>query len=105
MIRGFWFVAGAGAGIYASLRARRLAEAVTPDGLRDRAAGLRRGAMLFGEEVRAGMVERETELRDRLAVPGPRALPRGVGAGEAHRPTELTSTELTTTELTERDLT
>ena len=76
MRRGFWFVAGAGAGVYVMIRARRAAEAFTPDGLRDRAAGLGVGAHLFAEEVRAGMVERETDLRTRLglaldAVEGP----------------------------------
>jgi hypothetical protein len=68
MRRGFWFVAGAGAGVYVMIRARRAAEAFTPDGLRDRAAGLGVGAHLFAEEVRAGMVERETELRARLGL-------------------------------------
>jgi len=73
MRRGFWFVAGAGAGVYVMIRARRAAEAFTPDGLRDRAAGLGVGAHLFAEEVRAGMAERETELRERLglALDGP----------------------------------
>jgi hypothetical protein len=71
--RGFWFVAGAGAGVYVMVRARRAAEALTPDGLRDRVAGLGVGAHLFAAEVRTGMVERETELRERLglALDGP----------------------------------
>lgn len=68
MRRGFWFVAGAGAGVYAMVRARRAAEAFTPDGLRDRVAGLGVGAHLFAEEVRVGMAERETELRERLGL-------------------------------------
>jgi len=66
--RGFWFVAGAGAGVYVMVRARRAAETFTPDGLRDRVAGLGVGAHLFAEEVRAGMTERETELRERLGL-------------------------------------
>jgi hypothetical protein len=66
--RGFWFVAGAGAGVYVMIRARRAAETFTPDGLRDRVAGLGVGAHLFAEEVRAGMSERETELRERLGL-------------------------------------
>ena len=36
MRRGLWFVAGAGAGVYAMVRGRRAAEAFTADGLRDR---------------------------------------------------------------------
>jgi hypothetical protein len=92
MIRGFWFVAGAGAGIYATVRARRLAQALTPEGLSDRVAGLRLGAQLFGEEVRTGMAEKETQLRDRLTpvLHGPPAL----GA-----PTDIT------VDAAERDLT
>jgi hypothetical protein len=66
--RGFWFVAGAGAGVYVMIRARRAAETFTPDGLRDRVAGLGVGAHLFAEEVRVGMAERETELRERLGL-------------------------------------
>jgi hypothetical protein len=73
-------VAGAGAGVYAVVRARRAAEAFTPEGLRDRVAGLTVGAQLFADEVRTGMAERETELRARLrlGVDGPLQL----GAGE-----------------------
>jgi hypothetical protein len=77
--RGFWFVAGAGAGVYVVIRARRAAEAFTPEGLRDRVAGLSVGAHLFAEEVRTGMAERETELRERLGlgVDGPLQLAPG----------------------------
>ena len=76
MRRGFWFVAGAGAGVYVMVRARRAVESFTPEGFRDRVAGLNVGAHLFAEEVRAGMTERETELRERLgmALDGPKAL-------------------------------
>ncbi len=79
MRRGFWFVAGAGAGVYAMVKARRLAEAFTPDGIRDRVAGLGVGAQLFAEEVRTGMTERETELRERFgyALDGPLQLTAG----------------------------
>ena len=82
MTRGLWFVAGAGAGIYVMVKARRAAEALTPDGMRDRLAGLNVGAQLFAEEVRAGMTEKETELRDRLGLTldGPPALERGAGS-------------------------
>jgi hypothetical protein len=73
MRRGVWFLAGAGAGVYAVVKARRFAEAFTPDGVRDRVAGLGVGAQLFAEEVRIGMAERETELRQRFgyALDGP----------------------------------
>jgi Family of unknown function (DUF6167) len=68
MNRSFWFVAGAGAGIYVVVKARRAAETFTPEGLRDRLSGLSVGAHLFAEEVRTGMTEKETELRDRLGL-------------------------------------
>jgi len=68
MSRAFWFVAGAGAGVYAMTKARRAAEAFTPDGLADRLAGLSVGLRLFGEEVRAGAAEKENDVRERLGV-------------------------------------
>ncbi len=76
MRRGLWFVAGAGVGVYGMVRARRAAQALTPEGLRDRLAGLEVGAHLFAEEVRAGMEHKEIELRERLglALDGPREL-------------------------------
>ena len=68
MARSLWFAAGAGAGVYAMVRVRRLAEAFTADGLRDRLAGLEAAARVFSSEVRAGRAERETELRERLGL-------------------------------------
>lgn len=67
MNRGLWFVAGAGAGIYAMVRGRRVAEAFTVDGINDRLKGMTVGIRLFGEEVAQGKVEKETELRERFA--------------------------------------
>jgi hypothetical protein len=66
--RAAWFVAGAGAGVYAVRRAKRAAEVLTAEGLADRMAGWSLGAHLFGEEVRAGMQEKETELRRRMGM-------------------------------------
>lgn len=68
MTRGLWFAAGASAGVYVMVKARRAVEAFTPEGVRDRMAGLGLGAHLFAEEVRAGMGEKETELRERLGL-------------------------------------
>jgi hypothetical protein len=73
MARSFWFVAGAGAGVYTMSRVRRLAEAATVDGVRDRLEALRVGARIFRDEVAAGQVEKEAELRQRLGL-----VPRGV---------------------------
>lgn len=83
MSRTLWFVAGAGAGVYAVGRAKRVAEAFTPEGLADRLAGWSLGAHLFGQEVRAGMAEKETELRQRMGL-----TPHGLDALD-NRKTEL----------------
>jgi hypothetical protein len=68
MSRTLWFAAGAAAGVYAMTRARRAAEAFTYDGLHDRLSGLFVGVRLFTEEVKVGMAEKETELREHLAL-------------------------------------
>jgi hypothetical protein len=68
MRRGFWFVAGAGAGVYAMIRGRRLAEAATADGLRDRAQALAVGARMFRDEVAQGQAEAEIGLRERFGL-------------------------------------
>ncbi len=68
MSRVLWFVAGAGAGVYGLTKARRAAEALTPDGLADRLAGLSLGLHLFREEVRIGMDEKENDVRGRLGL-------------------------------------
>lgn len=82
MRRGFWFVAGAGAGVYAMVRGRRAAEALTVDGLRDRLSGLEVGARMFRDEVAQGRAEKETELRERYGL-----LPHGAPepGGGRHR--------------------
>lgn len=84
MSRGLWFVAGTGVGVYAVFKARRAAEAFTPDGIRDRLAGLDVGVHLFATELRTGMNEKENELRDRLglALDGPPQLVAGGGGLE-----------------------
>ncbi len=92
MKRGLWFVAGAGAGVYASVRARRVKEAFTADGLSDRWHALTLGARMFRDEVAQGQAEAETELRDRFGlVPhGRRELtaPRGLEPERRAQPAE-----------------
>ncbi|MEP7092003.1 MAG: DUF6167 family protein [Nocardioidaceae bacterium] len=83
MSRVVWFAAGAGAGVMVLAKARRAAEVLTPDGLADRLAGLSLGVHLFREEVRAGMAEKENDVRERLAVTfhgTPPVLPAGDAA-------------------------
>jgi hypothetical protein len=71
MSRGFWFVAGAGAGVYAMVRARRAAEALTVDGLRDRWHGLALGARMVRDEIAQGQAEKQAELRERYGLTVP----------------------------------
>ena len=85
MSRTLWFAAGAGATIYAMNRARRVREALTADGLRDRANGLALGARLFREEVAQGRVEKETELRERFGLV-PHGIPELEAAASARSP-------------------
>lgn len=66
MSRAVWFVAGAGMGVYAMIRGRRAAEALTPDGLRDRWQALGVGARMFREEVAQAKTDKELELRERF---------------------------------------
>lgn len=68
MSRGLWFVAGAGAGIYAMVRGRRAAEALTADGLKDRVGAAAVGLQMFRDEVVQGKAEAETDLRERLGL-------------------------------------
>jgi hypothetical protein len=64
--RAVWFAAGAGMGVYAMVRGRRAAEALTADGLRDRMHALALGARMFRDEVAQGKAEKESQLRERL---------------------------------------
>ena len=69
MARTFWFAAGAGAAVYAMNRARKLREAVTADGLRDRASGLALGARMFRDEVAQGRGPlRTVAIREEVAL-------------------------------------
>lgn len=83
MNRSLWFVAGAGAGVYAMVRGRRAAEAFTAEGLRDRLGGLAVGARMFRDEVAAGRAEKETELRHQLGLV-PHGTPE-IGTGRHRR--------------------
>lgn len=72
MRRGIWFVAGAAAGAYGVVRARRAAEAFTPDGMRDRWGAASLGARIVREEFRQGHNDAESDLRARYALVGSR---------------------------------
>lgn len=85
MSRGLWFVAGAGAGVYAMVRGRRAAEALTVDGLRDRVGAAVVGARMLRDEVAQGRADAEGDVRARLGLVPPHALPEL--AAPHHTPT------------------
>jgi hypothetical protein len=97
MSRALWFAAGAGATLYASRKARRVKEAFTADGLRDRAGALALGARLARDEIAQGKVEKESELRERLGLAPLQATPQlEAGRHRAAAPTGPTGAALTT---------
>jgi hypothetical protein len=71
--------------MYAMVRARRVAEAFTPEGLNDRWHALTLGARMFRDEVAQGQAEAETELRERFGLV-PHGLPELSAAGAPGRP-------------------
>ncbi|MEP6853293.1 MAG: DUF6167 family protein [bacterium] len=84
MRRLFWAVLGATVGILIVRKLTSAARAFSPAGLTDQlaqsAAGLSESIRSFGEDVRAGMAEREEELSAALADDG---TGRSQGAGPA----------------------
>ncbi len=88
-MRTLWFVVGGAAGVYASTRTRRVAEALTVDGLHDRFTGWFAGARVLRDEFQAGREEKQTELRERLdlgptgAMSGHQPAPRAISSGES----------------------
>lgn len=68
MSRLVWFAAGAGATLWAGAKARRAADAVSVEGLRDRAQAVALGARMVRDEVAQGRAEKETELRERFGL-------------------------------------
>lgn len=68
MSRSLWFAAGASAGVYAAVRARRAAEVLTIDGLRDRVGAAVVGVRMLRDEAAQGKAEAESELRERIGL-------------------------------------
>ena len=76
--RALWFAIGAGAAMYTSFRARRVAYRFTPPGVADQLAAVGAGVRAFSDEVRQGMVERETEIAEQLGLAARAARPARV---------------------------
>ncbi|MBC7633169.1 DUF6167 family protein [Aeromicrobium sp.] len=62
-----WFVAGSAAGIYASVKGRRVAYRLSAPGLVDQAAALGLGWRAFTDEMRDGMKTRERDVAASLS--------------------------------------
>ncbi|MGZ4590807.1 MAG: DUF6167 family protein [Actinomycetes bacterium] len=68
MRRLFWVAVGATAGVVVVRKVQKTMRAYSAAGLSDRAEGLAASIRYFADEVRAGMAEREIELRDALGL-------------------------------------
>ncbi len=68
MKRIFWLLVGIGLGVYAVTRLRSRAKALSPAGLTNAADKIADAVRDFGDQVRAGMDQRETELREALGL-------------------------------------
>ncbi|MDJ1132359.1 DUF6167 family protein [Streptomyces iconiensis] len=73
--RAFWFTTGAAAGVWATTKVQRKIRSLAPDALAVRAAdkAVEGGHRLkeFALDVRAGMSQREVELKDALGLSAP----------------------------------
>ncbi|TCC23018.1 DUF6167 family protein [Kribbella speibonae] len=68
MKRIFWLIIGIAIGVYAVTRLKKRAQILAPEGMQESAAKLAAAVRHFGDQVREGMAERETELRDALGI-------------------------------------
>ena len=68
-----WFVIGAGVAVFVIMKIRAYLKKARPEAIGQRVAesanGISESARAFVDRVRAGMAERETELRDTLNLP------------------------------------
>jgi hypothetical protein len=71
--RVFWFLIGAGVAIFVYMKIRQYLKKANPDVIGQRvaqsASGVGESARGFVDRLRAGMAERETELRETLGLP------------------------------------
>ena len=71
--RFFWFAIGAGVAVFVFVKIRQYLKKARPEAIGQRvaesASGISESARGFVDRVRAGMAERETELRETLGLP------------------------------------
>ena len=68
MKRILWLIIGIAVGVYAVTRLKKRVQVLAPDSLQQSAEKVASAIRHFGDEVRAGMEEREVELRDALGI-------------------------------------
>lgn len=68
MKRILWLIIGIAVGVYAVTRLKKRAQLLAPESVQESAAKLAAAVRHFGDQVREGMAERETELRDALGI-------------------------------------
>ncbi len=68
MKRILWLIIGILVGVYAVTRLKKRVQVLAPDSLQQSAEKVASAIRHFGDEVRAGMEEREVELRDALGI-------------------------------------
>jgi len=68
----FWIALGATAGVLVARRLTKAARQLTPDGAAERVSGavggLTQAVREFADDVKAGMAERDIELREALGI-------------------------------------
>jgi Family of unknown function (DUF6167) len=69
----FWFAIGAGVAVFVSVKIRGYLKKTSPEAVGQRvaqsASSVSESARGFVDRLRAGMAERETELRETLGLP------------------------------------
>jgi hypothetical protein len=69
----FWFAIGAGVAVFVIMKIRAYLKKARPEAIGHRvaesASGISESTRGFVDRVRAGMAERETELRETLGLP------------------------------------
>jgi len=69
----FWFAIGAGVAVFVSVKIRGFLKKTSPEAVGQRvaksASSVSESARGFVDRLRAGMAERETELRETLGLP------------------------------------
>lgn len=68
MKRILWLIIGILVGVYAVTRLKKRVQVLAPESLQQSAEKVASAIRHFGDEVRAGMEEREVELRDALGI-------------------------------------